>query len=161
MEPLITSRGEVEQILAQQLIDYEVGMLAVEGDSFTWQIRDVNPILDRDRQIEVMLEFSGDVVARVFLLSVNICASDIISAYGIPPNVSQSDGPGDTSYIELYYPGEGLAFFTNSEGAPYFGTVYITYTDFVNYFANTGNSVDWNVIKDYFSVECSETRPKK
>lgn len=155
IEPLVTSRQEAIAILANQGIDYEVGMFASPGDSVILDTGQYQSKIDIDGDMIVFIEFFEGVVWRIWFHRADICANGVIDAYGLPDAVvatRTSSGFG----VDVYYFGEGLAFFGTSETAPYFDSAFVSHEEFLRRYMGEAKTVDWDVVKDYFAAECSE-----
>ncbi len=107
IQPLVTHRRVVRDYLDQQGIDFDVAVSAVDRDSFIWAMEDDFPLAGMQEAMLISVEFiQGDgTVWRIALHNVNLCASSVIAAYGIPPIADKN-----SFSIRFGYPDLGLLF---------------------------------------------------
>jgi hypothetical protein len=114
IQPLVTHRRMVRDYLDQQGIEFDVAMSAADRDSFIWAMEDDFPLAGMQEEMLVSVEFLlGDgTVWRIALHNVNLCASSVIAAYGVPPLADKN-----SFSIRFGYPDLGLLFGIQEDSA--------------------------------------------
>jgi hypothetical protein len=143
IQPLVTHRRVVRDYLDQQGIEFDVAMSAVDRDTYIWTVGDSFPLADTQATMLVSVEFGlGDgIVWRIALHNINVCASTVIGAYGIP-----AIGSEDTFNIRLGYPDKGLMFGVRKDTGRVTG-LFIISGEWVHYFVEP-TPVNWEAILD-------------
>lgn len=152
LEPGVTTRSEVVKLLIDLNIHYETSKLAVPNDSFVWSMREVRPLV-ADGPIIVLLEFSQEVVWRVWLLKTKICAAQIINSYGIPDATVVTKALRGL-VVDIYYFDEGLTFSGVSETAPYFSSAFVAQEDFLRHYMGQARTVNWDSVSGIYANPC-------
>lgn len=120
IEPGVTTRSELENILSQLDIDYEFQTIGKRGliSSYILDLNAISPyILNGTASAGILL--AGDTVEQIDISLINVSVSNVVAWFGAPMVV------GHTGRNILVYPTKGLVFFVSDVEADLVDLVYL------------------------------------
>jgi hypothetical protein len=150
IQPALTNRTAVRDLLDTNGIEFVFARSSGDqADSFVWQLPNSSPLAYPSEVASVVVEFdTEDVVWRVAVVTLDVCFSRVIDAFGIPPFAN-----GDEHLLRLGYPDEGLVFGVNLDTDRVTG-IFITTDAWVRYFSQLATRANWEALKDDLSSPC-------
>lgn len=113
IQPVVTTRSQLEAILLENNLSYEVVHIAsLKMDIYTFVYQ--HPLLFEDVGVYIG---PGDFVEEVNFLTQNLTVQDVLNTYGAPTRVGTVG-----SYI-LIYPDLGLVFFASNDNGDNIGLI--------------------------------------
>jgi hypothetical protein len=155
MEPGVTTKEEVLNILDNFGVDYEVTPnLGPDAGYYTFYLEtSLNPDLDKYNWYTSIFVLDGR--AYTILIPADICLSTVIESYGIPPKIDE--GYDEIREEWFVYDDIGLAVGANKSDRTRLIAVALFSEEHLQDISYRLTDLHWEEVQDQYSGECEDS----